>query len=461
MTVGLAGLTVAVLAALAAGVVVGLTLVRRRQPSQGVERVEELWDVLGKPLSQALEGVDEAWSAALAETERQREAARRAQRLQLATHTIDRERELLLEALDALSDGILVLEGGERVAFANRMARQVLGFGDRDGPSLEQANASFEIVDAIRSVLGADLARRVKRCKIRWSDHDDSERTFVVRGLESSSSAVAEELAAPATSRQLVALEDRTAEERNARAKSEFIYGVSHELKTPLTSIQASLEMLVEDDDLTPEERQKLATLSHAEAVRLTRMVHELLDLARVEAGITEFTFTTLEVGEMLRGLRDMHLPLADRASIALEWELSDYLPVVVGDARLLRQAFVNIIGNSVKYTKSGGRVRLSARPEGAELVVRVEDTGIGIAEEDLPRVFDKFFRAGSAERSRVQGTGLGLPMARYIIEKHQGRIEVRSEVGVGTEFAVFLPTGSVDPATGAESTLVAVDGGE
>jgi cell cycle sensor histidine kinase DivJ len=138
---------------------------------------------------------------------------------------------------------------------------------------------------------------------------------------------------------------------------------------------------------------------------------------------------------------------------------VSDYLPNFVGDARLLRQALVNIVGNALKYTKADGSVALSARLEGSDLVVRVRDTGIGIAKEDVSRIFDKFFRAGSAEHSRVHGTGLGLPMARYIVERHGGRIEVTSEIGVGSEFVVFLPVQSADlDGESRESSLMSVD---
>jgi two-component system phosphate regulon sensor histidine kinase PhoR len=298
--------------------------------------------------------------------------------------------------------------------------------------------------------LNADLARAVKTCRIEW---EAGERRFVylIRALDTPPSAATQHA-------QIVVLENWTAEERAARAKSEFIYGVSHELKTPLTAIQASLELANEADGLSAEDRDKLIRVSYEESVRLSQMVAELLDLARVEAGITEFKHEKVDMRELFQSLHALHQPLADRKQIMLKWDISDYLADLVGDSRLLRQAMVNIIGNAVKYTKSGGEVGLTVRLEGAELVARVRDTGIGISAEDLPRVFEKFFRAKSAEQSTIQGTGLGLPMARYIVERHRGRIELSSELGVGTEFRVYLPVLTNDSEEEGSSSLVAAE---
>ena len=190
-------------------------------------------------------------------------------------------------------------------------------------------------------------------------------------------------------------------------------------------------------------------------------MVQELLDLARIEAGITEFKRETIDMRELFQSLHALHQPVAEKRQIALKWDISDYLADLIGDARLLRQALVNVVGNGLKYTKAGGEVALTARLEGHELVVRVRDTGIGIAAEDQGRVFETFYRAKSAEQSAITGTGLGLPMARYIVERHRGRIEFTSELGVGTEFRVYLPVQSVDPDEAGGSTLLAVDGAE
>ncbi len=382
---------------------------------------------------------------------RQRDAATRSAQLQVRTAVAERQRLLCDTVLGNLQDGLLVIDATERVLYANTVARTVLQLGDREPASLAETTARFEIVEGVRSVLAADLARGVKSCRVEWQD-GDHRAVFLIR-------AIGEAKLAGNRPAQVVVLEDWTAEERSARAKSEFIYSVSHELKTPLTAIQASLELAAENDGLDPADRDKLVRVSYDESVRLSRMVAELLDLARIEAGITEFKRDTVNVRDLLVGLQAMHQSLADRKGIALKWTVSDYLGDLVGDGNLLRQALVNVIGNAVKYTKQGGEVSLSARLEGHELVTRVRDTGIGIAPEDIGRVFEKFFRAQSAQQSNLPGTGLGLPMARYIIERHRGRIELSSELGVGTEFRIYLPASAADQDEEGASTLVSVDG--
>jgi len=425
-------------------------LFRSWRSRQRPDALASLWEALGRTPGDCTAPGQDAWDAALAQVRRQRRDLTQNLHVQLQLTTARAQAQMTQAVLAALQDGVVVLDNTERVLYANSTARRVLQIGDQENFTLEQAATRFEIVEGIRSVLGADLARAVKTCRIEW---DAEERRFVylIRSLAPPVEPELQHL-------QIVVLEDWTAEERAARAKSEFIYGVSHELKTPLTAIQASLELANEADSIAPEDRDKLIKVSYEESVRLSQMVAELLDLARIEAGITEFKHEQVNMRDLFDSLQSLHKPLAERKGISLRWDISDYLADLVGDTRLLRQAMVNIVGNALKYTKQGGEVSLTARLEGSELVTRVRDTGIGIAEADLPRVFEKFFRAKSAEQSTIQGTGLGLPMARYIVEKHRGRIELSSELGVGTEFRVYLPVVSADSDDEGGSSLVAVD---
>ncbi len=433
-----------------AGAALGATAAALR-PRRERRPLSALWDALGKSADDCLQPGTDAWQGVLDVVRGQSDGARESQQIQLRAVAAETQLEMTNAVLAALQDGVVVFDETERVLYANATARSVLQLGDRTNLTLEQAETRFEIVEGIRSILDADLARNVKTCRIEW-DAGDRRHVYLLRALETPPSPAMRHA-------QVVVLENWTAEERASRAKSEFIYGVSHELKTPLTAIQASLELANEADGLSTEDRDKLIRVSYEESVRLSQMVAELLDLARVEAGITEFKQEQVDMRELFQSLLALHQPLADRKQIVLRWDISDYLADLVGDARLLRQAMVNIVGNAVKYTKSGGEVSLTARLEGAELVVRVRDTGIGIAAEDLPRIFEKFFRAQSAEQSTIQGTGLGLPMARYIVERHRGRIELSSELGVGTEFRVYLPVLNADTDEQGSSTLMAVDG--
>lgn len=435
---------------LALGLAAGLLLSHRgRRRDRAAARA--LWRAAGRPDEPPRRGP--ALPELLTTVQRLAGRAARADQLQLRTIAAERRAALSDAVLGSLHDGVVVIDRTERVLYANQTARALLRCGDREHPTLDQAETPFEIAAGMRTVLAADLARGVKACRVEWQS-DDRRHVYLIRAAVEAS--LGDEQRA-----HVVVLEDWTAEERAARAKSEFIYGVSHELKTPLTAIQASLELANDDPGLSPEDRDKLIRASYEESVRLSRMVAELLDLARVEAGITEFRRDTVDMRELFASLQGLHQPLADRKHVTLKWDISDYLADLVGDARLLRQAFVNIVGNAVKYTKAGGEVALTARLEGSEIVTRVRDTGIGIASEDQPRIFEKFFRAKSAEQAAIQGTGLGLPMARYIIERHRGRIELSSEIGVGTEFRVYLPAKPTDPDDDGGVALLAVDSAE
>ena len=430
--------------AAAGGLVGALWPRRQRRP------LRELWTALGKAPPAEPAAKDDPWQGALEAVAEERETAMRSELLHLRTIATQEQLALTETVLANLHDGIVVLDKAERILFANQVARTVMELGEIANPNLGQAEARFEIVEGIRSVLGADLARTVKTCRVEWQS-EERRHVYLIRAVATTSLGGSQ-------CAEVVVLEDWTAEERSARAKSEFIYGVSHELKTPLTAIQASLEMANEPDGLTPEERAQLIRNSYDESMRLSKMVAELLDLARIEAGITEFKREAVDLRELFESLHAMHAPLAERKSIRLKWQISDYLADVVGDARLLRQAIVNILGNALKYTKAGGEVSLTARLEGHDLLTSVRDTGVGIAPEDQPRVFEKFFRTKNAEQSTVQGTGLGLPMARYIIERHRGRVELASEVGVGTEFRIYLPASSTGQDEEGSPALVAMD---
>ncbi len=417
---------------------------RKRRP------LDPLWSALGKEGVEVHEPGADPWAALVDAVRQEHEAVLRSQHLHLRTIAAEERLAMTEMVLTHLQDGLVVFDQTERILFANTIARQVMQIGDTPHPTLGQADARFEIVEGIRAVVAADLARAVKTCRVEWQA-GDRRHVYLIRAVAAAPLAGSERA-------EVVVLEDWTAEERASRAKSEFIYGVSHELKTPLTAIQASLELANEPEGITDDERAQLIKNSYDESMRLSKMVAELLDLARIEAGITEFKREVVNLRELFDSLLAVHQPLADRKSIGLKWQISDYLADVIGDARLLRQAIVNVLGNALKYTKAGGEVTVTARLEGAELVTSVRDTGIGIAPEDQPRVFEKFYRAKSAEQSTVQGTGLGLPMARYIVERHRGRIEMTSEPGVGTEFKVFLPAASTELDDEAGSALVAVD---
>lgn len=423
-------------------IAVGLVIHQRTGFQRRTRRLmRELYNVMGKSDPgdmRSSKEVDSAWSGLVGQMQDFRQSQVKARSLDALGSLMNNENERMRGVFKALPLGILVLRNSTRVVYANRLAADLLGItGDEEEPLIENAGGSVQVIAILRTILSGDLARGIRTERFEVTGEDEDTQVYRVRLLGGGASKDLLER----ENLQIVTFENITTEESTQRMRTEFVYGVSHELKTPLTSIQASLEMLVEEEDLEEDDRKRLIDLSYSEALRLGRMVRELLDLARVEAGVTEVRRERVVVADLMDELQSVHMPLAKRKSIDMQWNVSDFVPTVIGDRDLLLQAFVNLIGNAVKYTRESGQVSVTVGIEGEELVICVQDNGIGIPEQDLDKIFDKFFRAGSAKKTSIPGTGLGLPMARFIVETHGGRIDVSSVEGEGSTFTIYMPS--------------------
>ncbi|MEM9508398.1 MAG: ATP-binding protein [Cyanobacteria bacterium P01_E01_bin.35] len=242
-------------------------------------------------------------------------------------------------------------------------------------------------------------------------------------------------------------VQDITREVELNEAKSQFISNVSHELRTPLFNIKSFIETLSEyGEDLTHVQRKEFLDTANHETDRLTRLVNDVLDLSRLESSRT-YNLSEVDLGQPIeQTLRTCQLNAKDKG-IELHQELETDLPLVTGNYDLLLQVLTNLVGNSLKFTNSGGKVTVRAYPTPAETntinqpAVRIEvaDTGIGISAEDKEAIFERFFRVENRVHT-LEGTGLGLSIVRNIIEKHNSRVYIDSEVGVGTTFWFELP---------------------
>ena len=220
------------------------------------------------------------------------------------------------------------------------------------------------------------------------------------------------------------------------RAQRRFIADVGHELRTPLTVIKGNAQWMRRIDALDKEALDSI----EEEADRMTRLVEDLLLLARAEAGKLPLRHETVALETVLAEVAREIQVMAREKGIALRLEISEPV-VVLGDADRLKQVFINLASNAVKYTPQGGEVVLTLETEPGWAVCRVKDNGPGIPPEDLPHVFERFYRADKA-RSRGKGFGLGLSIAYWIVKHHGGEITAASEMGKGTTFTVRLPAG-------------------
>ena len=229
------------------------------------------------------------------------------------------------------------------------------------------------------------------------------------------------------------------------RSQRDFVANVSHELKTPLTSIRGFAQAIMDGTANDEASIRRAATVIHDEADRLSRMVRELLDLARLESGQVAMRWNRLDLAALVSTCADRFVPTAESKGVRLEVDLPEPT-YVVGDGDRLMQVMTNLVDNALKHTDAGGRVSLSLEVEGedAPVTIVVADTGRGIPKEDLPRIFERFYQVDKSRSRRAasdrSGVGLGLAIVREIVRAHGGHVEVESVVGLGTRFTVTLP---------------------
>ena len=230
------------------------------------------------------------------------------------------------------------------------------------------------------------------------------------------------------------------------KLRREFVANVSHELRTPLTNIRSYAETISDDRGIPQETEEEFLRVIINESDRMTKIVQDLLELSRFDSGASELA---VEEFSIERSLRDVYAAVALEArkrehevNLELEWKL----PKIHGDRARIEQVLMNIISNALKYTPDGGRIEIFSGTSDDDVWVRIEDTGVGIPEDDLPRVFDRFYRVDKARSRESGGTGLGLSIAKEIVTKHGGDLAIRSTLGVGTSVTITLPIKQSEP---------------
>ncbi len=238
----------------------------------------------------------------------------------------------------------------------------------------------------------------------------------------------------------ITTLADITEDKKIEQMKSDFIRLVSHELKAPIAAIEGYLNLIIEG--LTGGDRQKemdIILRSRDKAENLLMLINDLLDLSRAERK-TSKTLTPIDITNVLKETIDFYQNEAASKSLTLTAHLPPQLPPVLGNQDDLGRVFANLISNAIKYTPEKGTVEVSADQHEGQIVVQVKDTGIGMSEEDLQKIFGEFFRAKNAVQRKISGTGLGLAICKRIIDDHNGHIEVKSKLDEGSTFTIILP---------------------
>ena len=232
------------------------------------------------------------------------------------------------------------------------------------------------------------------------------------------------------------------------QSQRDFIANISHELKTPLTSIQGFAQAILDGAAQTPEALQQAASVIFTEAGRMHRLVLDLLALARLEGGTADLQRAPVNLSVLLENVVDKFKLQSEQSQVKLELSLAP-LSTIVGDGDRLAQVFTNLVDNALKFTPTGGQVSVSAALVDGNAVIRVKDTGVGIAPEDQQRIFERFYQVDkSRQGGGRRGVGLGLAIACQIVNAHGGRLWVESAVGRGSTFSVSLPIVRPDDKT-------------
>jgi len=238
-----------------------------------------------------------------------------------------------------------------------------------------------------------------------------------------------------------LAVESAALREEKERMKRNFITMVSHELKSPLAAVQQYLEVILGGmAGKVSEEQKRIIVRMSVRIQNLLALINKWLDMARIEAGTLVERFEPVDVAPLIRESVDSVQLLARERNVRLELAIADSLPLILGDNETMCQVFTNLLVNAIRYNRENGRVRIETGEEGVYLTVRVCDTGVGISEEDLPFIFDEFFRVKSSAKDETTGSGLGLSIVQRIVEAHRGHVKVTSQPNEGSVFTVYLP---------------------
>ena len=241
--------------------------------------------------------------------------------------------------------------------------------------------------------------------------------------------------------RRKLSIERAQLQQEKEMMKRNFVTLVSHQLRSPLTSVKQYFGVILGGFSGDVDTRQKEMLEKAGKNIdSLLQLIDDWLDMSHIEADNITEGFKPVALTPVLSEILELLKPSAEAKKVAVELDSRGDLPAVEGDRESLKQAFTNLISNAINYTGQDGTVTVSTAEEANNVVVEISDTGVGISEDDIPFIFDEFFRVKSKETRGISGTGLGLPIAQRIIEAHNGFIRVVSELGKGSTFSVFLP---------------------
>jgi two-component system phosphate regulon sensor histidine kinase PhoR len=354
------------------------------------------------------------------------------ERLQVQFAQLDEDRQQLRTILSGMVEGVVALNAEQRILFANERAAQLLGFQT-------QTVIGRKVWEIVRHRTFQEVVNQALR------GPEPCSRELVWDGSPAKCLTIhAARLPGPPARGAVLVFHDTTELRRLERLRQEFVANVSHELKTPLSIIKACIETLLDGAVDDPTHRGPFLEQIDDQANRLHMLILDLISLARIESGAEVFEFQDVPLEPVVHTCLERHRARAEgkqqQLAVVPPQDPSGREIAVWADEEAVSQILDNLVDNAVKYTPAGGRIYIRWRAENGQVCLEVEDTGIGIPEQDLPRIFERFYRVDKARSRALGGTGLGLSIVKHLVQAMHGTVQAHSRVGAGTTFQIRLP---------------------
>jgi len=334
------------------------------------------------------------------------------------------EKERLSNILKSMDNGVITFTGDDQVIQANPQVEKILGINFE-----EQSIKELPYWNKVRN-----LIRKARENEVFMEDEIELDnKTIALR-------------AAPlkeqgnGTRGVVLVLQDITLKKKAEKLRRQFLSSVSHELRTPLSLLQGYAEALADGMATSAEERKEYLKIISEEATRLNRIVDDLVDLNAMEAGQLTLNMSEFYLQDVIESIVRIFKPAAEEQNVQLEYHLQEEIPLFYGDQGRIEQVLINLVNNAIKYTPSGGKITLQVGYQDDKFIIKISDTGEGIPTEDLPHIWERFYRVDKARTRKTGGSGLGLAIVKSLVEAHKGSVNVRSRLGEGSTFTVILP---------------------
>jgi len=328
--------------------------------------------------------------------------------------------------LAAMQDGLLVVDAARHITLANESFAQFFG--------LRETSPGAPLLEVVRDTT---LDRLITET-LHTGESNRAEITTPERQLEVSAVPMRDE--SRATTGVVVLFHDITQLKQLDEVRKDFVANVSHELRTPLSILRGYIETLRDNPKIPAGELIRILGVMERHSKRLGFLVEDLLTLTQLESSTPNLQLSDVSVNNLVRGVvHDWEKKFQDK-NLRVIVDLAPDVPIIRADETRLQEVLYNLLDNAVKYSRAGAEIRLHAHRRDGQVALSVSDTGIGIGEQDLPRIFERFYQVDKARSSELGGTGLGLSIVKHIAQLHGGRVEAESQLGRGTTIRVLLP---------------------